>query len=259
MRLDSDRRFGVELETCTPASRYNLGGLQGALTPLGFANKGDGSIRGQEFYTRDVMRGQTSLDKVAQATELINDKCEINETCGYHLHCDLSVCNTPQIKSVALAYHYTYPLWANFVEAGRATTSWCPRHHWNRDDIRGIRDKMGVNDFSCRQDRYQWINFAAYNSFGSVEMRLHEATLDPLTVTNWVKANVRFIDGVQNLSEAKIIRIFANKSINDLYREFRMIWMDHEVSSFYAARLRQNNIDASRVITNPFLVENVRR
>jgi len=153
------------------------------------------------------------------------------------LHCDLSNTTADQRKAIALAYAYTCDFWFACVDSNRRTNNYCHankseggRVYWDVDGI-----KAG-SDFPDVSTRYVWLNWCAYSSHRTVEVRLHEGTLDGSAVCNWIKAHLRFIDSVMNMTPGQITRKFGNKTLKTQMRNMRDIWMDDELSNYYGRK-----------------------
>jgi hypothetical protein len=155
------------------------------------------------------------------------------------LHCDLSGTTAEQRKSIALAYAYTCDFWFACVARNRQDNSYCHKNvtagrvYWDVDTIKAGSDFPGRGQGITR---YVWLNWAAYAEHNTVEVRLHEGTLDGCAVTNWVKAHLRFIDAVKDMTPGQITRKFGKKTLKTQFRNMKDIWMDDELSTYYGRK-----------------------
>lgn len=231
------RKFGIELET------HRCGSYSGWLDSTGWGAKYDGSIQGMEFVS-PPLSGDDGLASVRRVTGYMdNADWQVNRSCGYHLHCDLSDTTAAQRKSIALAYCYTADVWELFVADHRRDNSYARKNansqhgryngianYWDRDSINA------GNDYPQPRVRYIWLNWAAYSEHTTVEVRSHEGTIDGVAVCNWVKAHIRFIDFVAKHSAAQITRIFGGKTKEQMFSEMTKIWDDSALSDYYGRK-----------------------
>jgi len=227
-KIGSRRKFGVELETdsCDGWSEW--------VGDTGWGGKEDGTVSGKEFVS-PILYGDDGYDSAWNfAKRMTREGYDVDSSCGYHLHCDLSDTSEDERKSIALAYAYTCDFWLSCVDEERRTNTYCHpnvhdgRVHW---DVATIKDGDGHPE--CRT-RYVWLNWCAYSSHKTVEVRLHHGTCDAREVCNWIKAHLRFIDFVVNMTPGQITRMFGNKTMASQVRNMRDIWRDDELSDYYA-------------------------
>jgi hypothetical protein len=214
-RTGSQRSFGIELETSSCDGYLELDG------EVSFSSKDDGSIAAKEFVS-EVLCGDDGLAAVEnfchRAAEL---GFEVDSTCGYHLHVDVSDLNQTQLASVATAYGLTYKLWTSFVSDSRRRNNYCARHSWN---INAHREYERFADFARAQDRYQWFNVRAYCTHSTFEIRLHSGTLNAVKICNWIIAQLRFVEAVAHLPSEEVFRLFANESLSSQFLNCCEFW-----------------------------------
>lgn len=225
----SARTFGVELETSSCPNHMDLAG------EVYFSSRDDGSINGKEFVS-----GILSGDKGLAAIESFCQKARrfaVDSSCGFHAHFGIRDLTVSQRVSVAWAYHRTYETWASFVPAKRRENHFCGGCDWGFDDVAFIADDIAWELFCGRLDRYQWVNFAAYLAHGTVEIRLHSATLDSTKIRNWIVANLRFIESVKDLSIDQISKRFGgNRTAQSTFRALADCWNRPALVEYYRQR-----------------------
>lgn len=202
------RRYGVEFEFIAP---WNVGRqrIMEALTAAGIAVsngypahadhwqvKGDGSVRGRGGQGMEiasaVLRGSQGFRDIGTVCSVLRGLgCTVNRTCGLHVHHDANDLSLDAIKRVVR-------LWANnqvhingLVASGRPTNRYCSALH--QGDIGTVDSLTALNQLS-RVYRYKALNVAAYMTHGTLEVRLHQGTLETDKVLAWVmftKAMVR--------------------------------------------------------------------
>ncbi len=233
-RIGSERRFGVELE-------YNdcphYPDLQDKTI---FGCKYDGSVNGCEFVSPILCgdKGFTEIDNFCQFATL--NGFDDSDGAGYHAHFDVSALNNKKLFGIALAYHNTRPFWINTVGEYRRRSTYCSKHSYSKGMVFGKEAWRDFSDFSEDFDRYAWVNFNSYHKYGTVELRLHESTVNADLVKNWIVSHVRFIDAVSDMSVTKINRVFGNSDLSALWREIRTIVKEPNAVSYLRNRFNSN-------------------
>jgi len=233
----SNRKFGVELET------HSCGTYSDWLRPTGWGAKTDGSIQGMEFVS-PPLSGDDGLASVRQVTGYMDSsEWEVNRSCGFHLHCDLSDTTPAQRKAIALAYCYTSEVWESFTASHRHDNNYCckntgSRHYGNdRPQYKWDRDSINAgNGHPVPSTRYIWLNWCAFDEHGTVEVRSHEGTIDGTAVCNWVKAHLRFIDFIAKLSPGQVTRIFGGRTKEAMFTELTKMWDDSALTDYYGRK-----------------------
>jgi len=237
-KMGSSRRFGIELEShrCPDYRIWASGSIWGA--------KEDGSVRGMEFVSPPLNGNDGYNEVINFCAQALENGTVVNESCGYHLHVDLTGTCKEERKSVALAYHYFSDIWASFVSPERRDTDYSRKNkgskisgyggdagdYWGRKEI--LCDDLDHNLYSCRT-RYVWCNWNSYSKHNTVEIRSHEATFDGQAVINWAKAHTKFVDYMLTLSVGQITRKFGGKTKETLMKELKFIWNDYLLSEYY--------------------------
>jgi hypothetical protein len=236
--IGSHRKFGIELETSQCSGFDDLEG------DTVFGAKEDGSISGMEFVS-PVLSSDAGLDEIRDFCRRADyHNFDVDSKCGFHAHFDVRDLSVAQLKSVCYAYHKTYCAWSSFVPEKRRENHYCREHCWTTLDLDEISDFEGWNRFakggtwnyrSDATDRYAWINVKAYARHGTLEVRLHTATLEQGKICNWVKAHARFIDCVRNLTFKQIDSLFGDNA-HTQFNGLSKIWKDGDLTDFYAKR-----------------------
>jgi hypothetical protein len=132
----------------------------------------------------------------------------VDTRCGLHVHLDARNEKTNQLKAIAAAYYLTYDVWCAMVNSDRPDNHYCYRNGVSLDTIKGI---TRFTDFACRQNRYEWINFAAYSRHKTFEVRLHQGSIDAKEICNWVRIHAVFMDWASSKTFAQVKRQFLNR------------------------------------------------
>jgi hypothetical protein len=104
--------------------------------------------------------------------------------------------DTDSLKSIALAYYLTAPVWGAFVPRERRQNHFCQQ---NYASARALYEIDNFRGFASSQNRYEWINYNAYDRHRTFEVRLHHGTLNEEEVCNWIRAHAVFIDWAANM------------------------------------------------------------
>jgi len=231
----SARKFGVEIETSVCPNHRELRGQ----TIWGC--KEDGSVDGMEFVS-PVLSGDKGLETIDKLCKLARERSfETDSSCGIHVHCDLSSESEETCFKVALGFHYTYDIWTRFVSNSRSRNYYCAKHEYEQEDCQGdLRFSQFIAECTYNE-RYRWINWYSHRQHGTVENRLHGGSLNPTKIKNWVKANLRFVDGLIDLPVAEITRRFAGRDLESCFNEMARLWDDSELTEFYRQRAEHFN------------------
>lgn len=195
VNMPSKRKFGIELETDRCDDYQELMG------DPAWGAKNDATINGKEFYS-DILYGDDGLDAIERLCSFANNNdWEVDASCGYHAHFDMTAESDDSLKAIAIAYIMTCEVWGKFVDNSRIFNSMC-KH--NKADLSAIYAIDDWQNFSRFQTRYEWINFAAYSVHGTFEVRLHEGTLDSREICNWIRAHATFMDWASSAGWAKV-------------------------------------------------------
>lgn len=238
-RIGSNRRFGAELET----SRAD--DLEAIRESCNWGCKPDGSITGREFVS-PILSGETGAREVSAFCRAANDAdFKTDGRCGFHLHVDLSDLSARQLHAVAVGYAATHRLWFAFIPESRRANNYCKP--WRADKIafaldsaRHSIDQAGLVVSNCtegRTCRYFGINFASFTYLGTVEIRLHTATLDEDKVLNWAAAHTRFVDWCAARRPSSVAAVLGNKTTQQQFWHLvDDVWRDTELGQFYRDR-----------------------
>jgi len=217
-KLGSTRCFGVELETA------QCNGYLKLRNKTVFGVKEDGSIDGMEFVS-PILSGDDGIREVRKFCRLAKN-FTVDYQCGFHVHIDLRDTTAEQRKLLAYAYRLTFWLWGALVEKERLGNEFCQSPPYTPEDV--LTGNYG-------HSRYEFINWRAYGTHKTVEIRGFEGTLNAKEICNWVAAHLRFVDAVLNMGLEEINSKFKNKKS---HRNLRRI-IGKRLSDFYAKNWKE--------------------
>ncbi len=235
-KVGSPRKFGVELETDDCDDYEDLdGGWFGA--------KDDPTVGGKEFFSA-ILNGNNGMDAVDELTDFAdNNRWSCCSSCGYHLHLDMSNESVEGLQGIALAYQLTYNVWTEFIKRGRINSSYCSGTYDGIDWIKGLGTCDAWRRRSYARGRYYWVNWAAYKRHNTLEVRMHEGTVDGRKVRNWIRAHTIFADWASNAGYDGVLDAFSGCTTQELYAKMSKIWEDagcSDLAGFYSrAALRE--------------------
>ncbi len=190
--IGSKRTFGIEIETS------NCKGFSSLKNKIIWACTDDFSIAGKEFIT-PTLYGDEGLQEIRSFCKKANDlEWKSDTNCGLHLHMGIGDLSPEELKRLAFAYLHTYKLWRQFISARRANNSMCgpPGYPFSEITKIDIQDSEEWEYFAAERDRFDAINWRAYLTHGTIELRLLNGTLDAELICNWIKTHTRFVDFV---------------------------------------------------------------
>lgn len=120
----------------------------------------------------------TVLNKFGKFLSLID--VTVNNSCGLHVHLDM---RNRDVKKVYGNLLGAQDLLFSLVDNHRRKNSFC---------------SYTVSKY----DRYQAINYSAYSSYKTIEIRLHQATKDVNKIKNWIKFLLLIVNSKKNIRKA---------------------------------------------------------
>lgn len=203
------RKFGVEIECGFP------GGPNAVRRLLGFGEswRHDGWIVGSDGSGVELktppLQGQHGFEILAATMDKLKENgAYVTEADGMHVHHD-----APEFASSFGKTHQLVHSWVNnirvieqMVHPDRRDYDACPP--WREHDLRTLDDlyrmRGEVAGEAIRQFYYfgrHDLNIMALSEHGTVEIRLHEGTLDPDVAVAWIQFGQRFLHGVLRRAE----------------------------------------------------------
>jgi hypothetical protein len=211
--IQSRRTFGVEIET-TRCRRHGV--------IMGWGTWGcthDYSIAGKEFIS-PILQGDEGLAEIKRLCDYGAEREWTAESdCGLHVHFGVTNESPEALRSIALAYRLTQDFWMRCVPDHRRNNRMCSGLDYSTQSVLDMETDQEAFDYFCgARDRFQFINWRAYLVHGTVEVRLHQGSLDSVEICNWVKAHARFIDAVSQLSVSQVMALLGDDGTIEVYR-----------------------------------------
>jgi len=149
---------------------------------------GDGSIGsippghfGQEVrILTDEVNYEDRINAVTEKLKAL--KAQVNSTCGLHVHIDMRGATPEEIQKRFINLVRSQKFLQSLVMENRRTNRYCEP----------IRRAMQYGEM---RNRYFAINTTALSRHGTIEIRLHHATLEAHEIINWIKLLLKIVDG----------------------------------------------------------------
>jgi hypothetical protein len=181
-----DVRFGIEIETMikannpTPIGGYHSGHSI-SWAPAGWTTQADGSIRAENGYkamevVSPILQGEDGLRQVIEVVDALKHSrrdCQVNNTCGIHVHIDGNIFSTEAVERLIKLFAQVQD--AVFGSNGEKAL-------WRQDNqyCRRITEGMGIDQVAT--SRYYALNisnwYARRLGKNTVEFRCFASTLD---------------------------------------------------------------------------------
>lgn len=203
--------FGLEFEvagisTSTAAAALNRGGIRCIepnrqhQTNADWTSVHDGSVRGAEVVS-PILNDERLNEGSIVARLLLGVGGKVDRTTGFHVHIGArGVLELDAIANWYLNWNLVHDAIGALVAPSRLNNSYCKAVDRQRAELNAERIRNGnVSDFSG--DRYQSFNLMAYDRHGTVEIRLHQGTLNGTKAVAWS----RFIDAFKQYSQTVLI------------------------------------------------------
>ena len=204
--------FGLEFEvagisTSTAAAALTRGGIRCLETSPHRLNTNwtsvyDGSVRGAEVVS--PILDEIRLNEAATVSRLLTlAGGKVDRSTGYHVHIGArDVLALEHIAQWYLNWNAVHAAIGALVAPSRLNNSYCKAVDAAHAEANAERIRNGnVSDF--RGDRYQSFNLMAYDRHGTLEIRLHQGTLNGTKAVAWAK----FIDAFKQLSATQLIAL----------------------------------------------------
>lgn len=199
-----DRKFGVEIE-CGGISYDEADSLFNTNYKLPPEEQWSIGEDGTETEIRTpILQGEAGYETLRWAmNRLVKEGALVTEADGMHVHHDAPefVDNPELCVNLVRSWRRNEKSIYNLVAPRRRGYDACPR--WSPDRFKVLED-WAAGRSTLYVGRYD-LNIASLQDHGSIEIRLHEGTLDPDVAIAWVQFGQRFIHQV--LLDAKPLPI----------------------------------------------------
>lgn len=179
-------RYGLELECL-----YNED--EDEVEISGWNSVEDGSIDPSGIeYNSPVFSGDCSkhIKEFCSEARRVHD---INKSCGFHLHLESKGFSDEKLTLIYKNCKNLENWFFNIVALSRRSSTYCKRLSTIEtmkkfdDAWYDTSDHRGRKNSKYDQTRYYWVNFHSHYYRNTIEIRLHQGTIDHVKIMNWVK------------------------------------------------------------------------
>lgn len=140
------------------------------------------------------------LDKVCRI--LKECKAYVNNTCGLHIHLDM------RNRDYELAFKNLYKMQTTMLKTQ-------PKHRKNNKFCRKVKS---LKEMSTSRSRYKTINPLSYKDMRTIEVRLHEGTIDYNDIKNWSQFLINIVDTKEPIT--KVVKGFKSLPLSEQIKEY---------------------------------------
>ena len=192
-----NRKFGIEIEAYN-CSRERLArelreaGIEVMVESYNHTTRPhwklvtDSSISGNDTFelVSPILVGEVGLRELEKVCWIL-DLCDVNGSCGLHVHIDAAGFSMETWRNLALSYKHLEPVIDRFMPASRRDNYYCKGLGHVSDEM--IRSAQTVDELKNRiGNRYHKVNLEAYSRHKTVEFRQHSGTTNFTKMRNWV-------------------------------------------------------------------------
>lgn len=185
----NDHHVGVELEFLVPKDiedNHILSNLVLAGIEDGIDLTTDGSINDEYDFNgvelRIIATQSQIVKKVTTICKVLRSiGCKVNSTCGLHVHLDMRNRNE---KTSYKRLVDALPKLSKLVAKSRLKNTYCKLNKSANLDT----------ELNSYEDRYKSINPHAIKKHKTIEVRLHQGSVDHRKVSKWIKTLVKTVD-----------------------------------------------------------------
>lgn len=199
-RARGERRFGVEIEFI--GDRFALGYAMRA-EGLSCSDEGynhhtrshwkivsDATVDGGAELVSPPLYGEDGKRQIeAAGRALASSGCSANRTCGLHVHHEVTDLSLASFGRLFRLWYQTQVGIDELVSPSRRNGQYS--HHLTETDVRRCESLSTMSREFARThligDRYRSLNVQCYSSYGTVEVRLHQGTVDAAKILAWVE------------------------------------------------------------------------
>lgn len=208
---DCYRHFGVELEVIGRSSIQIQAALNAARIPFGTGGyhavgsvgdwmiTSDASVRANPAQMRrglshgaevvsPPLRGKKGLAMVRRVMTAFADAgIEVNKSCGGHVHHEARDFSLDAMKRLVRSYESLQRAIDRVLPASRRSTTrnhYCER--WGDYELIRLDSATTLQQAAQASTKYRTLNVMTYASYGTVEFRQHQGTVEADKLINWI-------------------------------------------------------------------------
>lgn len=188
-------------------------------------------VLNQNRYTAEIttpkLYGEEGLKELKEKLDLVfsigKDKVLINSTCGLHVHHDIKelfneddkMLEKIEIQVQEELYKIQESLY-NLCSINRRDNHYCPRMNFVNNKVEQPKIEVFYDENNRLNTPRPGFNFQT--GYGTLEFRMHEATLDSEQIVSWVRITHQIVEGV-----IKKVLLEKEQSTNNLLETLKLM------------------------------------
>ena len=202
--------FGVELEIANaPAALvrqsleansvvYNYEGYNHTDNTTYYKFVRDGSLSGASPIecVSPVLKSRGGFQSLEATCKALNEAgCEVNRSCGFHVHIGAKDLTDEAYVNVFINYMFLENVIDTFMAPSRRGNEsyWCRTLKDHKNGLLNATTKGDVQS-ALRYDRYHRVNAESYGRHKTIEFRQHQGTTCFEKIEHWVKFCAKLVD-----------------------------------------------------------------
>ncbi|QDU52164.1 amidoligase family protein [Gimesia panareensis] len=246
---------GIEIECLNPDLKENSFSY-GDLIEHGFSQTGDGSLPGNGVeFVSNAFNGDLLFQKIGAFLKSVQEKdYYITKDCGFHIHIEISK-RYYNLQKILLFYSRFQELFMEMVSSSRKDNSYAKKlHPFSTNEIVENTSTKGIKKwwYACKNDRkisrmakskyhdkrYEWLNLHSVFYRGTLEIRLHNGTLNEAKIKNWLLIHLTVLDFLKKLNVETVAQL-------PVTREFFLSLFAKPLQSYITERWEKHALVAS--------------
>ena len=251
--FDPRAKFGIELELTSPmnmtqlAAKLTRNGVETVdesynhdtrhhwkLTTDGSVNSHKSGYMPMELVS-PILKGYEALEQIKKVCAVLeNIGCEVNASCGYHVHHDCV--NQDGVKDFKVGAYAVaiYKKW-QYKFSSMLPRSRRNGHYCKPSSSSEVESAVRYN--APARNRYRAVNLQSYARHGTVEFRQHSGTVNADKIINWIKITQAVVTKAKNvLAENKdILSYDFGRFTNSLNLNNDLVTYVNERIQYFAA------------------------
>jgi len=172
-------------------------------------------------------------------------KCGVNKSCGFHMHTSHpKFFDATYIKQLLMFWISIEDVIVSTQPRSRFNNAYCKRtlFQYIQDygkEIPAAKDSL-IREMRSK-DRYSALNIASLEKHGTIEVRIHAGTIDPVKIINWTIFIKSIFDYVMKKYDPRVVKKLFNQEISDkkIIAVFKLLELPEEVANFYLSRINK--------------------
>lgn len=237
-------QFGVEFEVILPAGTTS-DDLARFISEAGIPCQSEGynhllrtnwkivtdgslSFRGVEIVS-PVLRGEAGIEAASTVAKILEEKgCQINRSCGFHVHVGTRDFGLDFFKKLHAFYSMHEGIIDCLLPMSRRNNQYCQSNRMHDDAVKNATTMHQAIPMS--RTRYLKLNLSAYWRHGTVEFRQHSGTTSSTKAVRWIHLCLRMVQYARSTNEVEVC--------SDLNGMLSLLGCTNEEKEYFASRKR---------------------